>query len=147
MNLPVRKSLPHAIPHWVTEDSSYFITINCDPRNQNHLCLPDPDNKVLEAAKYNHENSIWHCRLILLMPDHLHAIINFPRDPGLQTTLSNWKKYLARTANITWQKDFFDHRLRDHHQLTEKTTYILQNPIRRGLCQKIEDWPWQYRGE
>jgi putative transposase len=81
------------------------------------------------------------------MPDHIHAIIIFPRDSGLQIIVSNWKKYLARTAKITWQKDFFDHRLRDDHELSEKADYILMNPIRRSLCERIEDWPWIYRGD
>jgi hypothetical protein len=40
---------------------------------------------------------------------------------------------------------FFDHRLRDHHQLQEKTEYILMNPVRKGLCERMEDWKWIYR--
>ena len=78
------------------------------------------------------------------MPDHLHAIIAFPRDPGMKPTVSEWKKYLARVHKISWQRDFFDHRLQNHHQEIEKMDYIHKNPVRKGLCERIEDWPWVY---
>ena len=147
MVLPVRKGLPHAVPQWVGDGSSFFITINCEPRGHNHLCRAGVGDQVLDAARYNHENHVWHCRLMLLMPDHLHAVIVFPREPGLQTVASHWKRYLARTARISWQKDFFDHRLRDHHQIEEKVSYMLMNPVRKGLCKRSEEWPWVFRGK
>ena len=67
---------------------------------------------LLAAMKFNHERFVWHCRLCLLMPDHLHAIIAFPREPGMQTTVKNWKKFVAGKHGEEWQRDFFDHRLR-----------------------------------
>jgi putative transposase len=144
---PVRKNLPHTVPNSVPENSPFFITINCEPRDHNHLCRAGTGDKILAAASHYHTISIWNCRLILLMPDHLHAVIHFPCHPPLQTIVSNWKKFLARTAAIRWQKDFFDHRLRDHHQLIEKMNYILMNPVRKRLCNRPEEWPWLFRGE
>ena len=81
------------------------------------------------------------------MPDHLHAVIAFPREPGMKTVVSNWKKYVALEFRVKWQRDFFDHRLRDQHELQEKMSYILMNPVRKGLCERAEDWVWVYRPE
>jgi len=78
------------------------------------------------------------------MPDHLHAIIAFPRELGMATTVKNWKKFVAEKYGVDWQRDFFDHRLRDHHELEEKTSYILMNPVRKGLCERAEDWKCVY---
>jgi len=78
------------------------------------------------------------------MPDHLHAIIAFSREPGMQTTIKNWKKFVAGKHGVDWQRDFFDHRLRDHHEVEEKTSYILMNPVRKRLCERAEDWLWVY---
>ena len=142
---PVRKRLPHEVPQWVSEGSFFFITINCEPRERNQLCRAGLGDTLLQAAAFYHEHLKWHCRLLLLMPDHLHGIIAFPLEPGMKTTLSDWKKYLARNHGVNWQRDFFDHRLRDHHELAEKTSYILMNPVRWGLCERAEDWPWVYR--
>jgi putative transposase len=51
----------------------------------------------------------------------------------------------ARLHDVSWQRDFFDHRLRDHHEETEKISYIRLNPVRKGLCERPEDWPWIYQ--
>jgi len=154
MDLPVRKRLPHTIPQWVAEGSWFFITIKCVPPGKNQLCQtpgahgvtrPTVGDAVLAAMRFNHEKRVWLCRLCLLMPDHLHAILAFPREPGMETVIKNWKKYVAGKHSVDWQRDFFDHRLRDHHELEEKTSYILMNPVRKGLCERAEDWTWVYR--
>jgi len=145
MDLPVRGCLGHEIPQWVQDGSFFFITINCVPRRKNQLCQGGIGDALLAAAAHNQEKLAWHCRLMLLMPDHLHAVIAFPREPGMQTVVTNWKRFLARQQKIEWQRDFFDHRLRDHHQEAEKIGYILMNPVRWELCERAEDWPWVYR--
>jgi putative transposase len=131
----------------VTEGSWFFITIKCVPQGKNQLCQANIGDGVLAAMAYNHDKLVWHCRLCLLMPDHLHAIIAFPCRPGMKMIISNWKKFVAGTLGVDWQRDFFDHRLRDHHELQEKTSYILMNPVRKGLCERAEDWVWIYRPE
>ena len=138
MALPSRKKLPHTIPQWVDDGSWFFITISCVPPGKNQLCRQNTGAAVLAAMKFNHEKLLWHCRLCLLMPDHLHAIIAFPREPGMQTTIKNWKKFVAGHHGVDWQRDFFDHRLRDHHELEEKTSYVLMNPVRKALCERAE---------
>ncbi len=145
MARPIRKKLPHEAPQGIPEGSFFLININCEPRGKNHLSRVGIGDTVLKAAACYHERFKWHCRLLLLMPDHLHGIIAFPREPGIKTTINEWKKYLAREHGVKWQRDFFDHRLRDHHQLEEKTSYVLMNPVRWGLCERAEDWPWVYR--
>jgi putative transposase len=145
MSLPVRKRLPHQVPQWVADGSFFFISINCEPRGRNHLARAGVGDAVLNAARFNHEQLVWHCRLMLLMPDHLHAILAFPHEPGMKTTVENWKKFLAREHGIAWQRDFFDHRLRSSNEETEKRDYILMNPVRKGCCERAEDWPWVYR--
>jgi|SRR6185369_7214598 len=139
-----RKKLPHAIPQWVSDGSWFFITIKCVPPGKNQLCQDVAGNGILAALKHNHDKLAWHCRLGLLMPDHLHAIIAFPQEPGMATTIKNWKKFTAGKCGIDWQRDFFDHRLRDHHELEEKMCYVRMNPVRKGLCTRPEEWPWMY---
>ncbi|MBA4150356.1 MAG: hypothetical protein H0X66_19775 [Verrucomicrobia bacterium] len=33
----------------------------------------------------------------------------------------------------------------NHHELDEKTSYILMNPVRKGLSERAEDWVWVLR--
>ena len=82
---------------------------------------------------------------MLLMPDHLHALVSFPTSKDMKVVLTEWKKYVARDSRISWQRDFFDHRLRNDESLREKEDYIRMNPVRAGLVNRPEDWPhiWQ----
>jgi hypothetical protein len=41
-----------------------------------------------------------------------------------------------------WQEESFDHVLRSNESFAEKLEYIRQNPVRRGLVQKSEDYRW-----
>ena len=41
-----------------------------------------------------------------------------------------------------WQKRYYDFNVRNHEQFVEKIHYIHQNPVKAGLCNRPEDWPW-----
>ena len=49
---------------------------------------------------------------------------------------------LLATSGPVWQEESFDHVLRSQDSLEEKLEYIRQNPVRRGLVQKPEDYRW-----
>jgi putative transposase len=79
------------------------------------------------------------------MPDHVHLILTFPEiGKRVQTTMSKWKEWTAKTLKIGWQRDFFEHRLRQDESFREKADYILANPVRVGLVEQLEDWPYVF---
>jgi REP element-mobilizing transposase RayT len=41
---------------------------------------------VLGSAKFYEARMRWHITLFLLMPDHLHALLSFPRDQSMSET-------------------------------------------------------------
>ena len=82
---------------------------------------------------------------VLLMPDHLHALVSFPTNKGMKTVVTEWKKYVAREFGIRWQRGFFDHRLRGDESLRDKEDYIRLNPVRAGLVSRPEDWPYVWQ--
>ena len=98
--------------------------------------------RVLEAARQYHERQRWHLHIIVLMPDHLHAIVSFPRQPGMSRTVASWKGYLRKELGIRWQSNYFVHRLLNDAEFVEKMHYIRMNPVRAGLAKTPDDWPW-----
>jgi len=48
-------------------------------------------------------------------------------------------------ASTIWQRGFFDHFLRNEESYGQKWNYVRENPVRAGLIQRFEDWP--YAGE
>jgi putative transposase len=146
MKISRRKSLPHKIPSWVDPQKEiYFITINCEERWENQLALPDVSERLLETVRYRQEKFLWWPYLFLLMPDHLHALLSFPPSgKPLKLVVSKWKEWTAKETGIVWQRDFFEHRLRQDESRREKADYILQNPVRKKLVSRPEDWPYVY---
>jgi REP element-mobilizing transposase RayT len=69
------------------------------------------------------ERDSWWVGFLLLMPDHLHALLSFPREKEMSKVVGNWKRYHARQNGVCWQDGYFDHRIRadgDGVQSTEK---------------------------
>ncbi len=79
--------------------------------------------KLRQAAKRYHELGHWWCELFLLMPNHVHALLRFPRDLGMAAVVGNWKRGTARFQGVKWQENFFDHRIRDQAEADEKWHY------------------------
>ena len=116
--VPIRKRLPHTVPSWVTCGTCYFITVCAMPKGRNQLASSTTADSIAESFKFNMERGIWWVNLLLVMPDHLHAMMRFPDDPGIRKSISDWKHYIYRTYRIEWQRDFFEHRLRDDENLS-----------------------------
>ena len=139
---PDRKTLGHRPPAWVKSGAIFFITICTHPRGLNQLCRPETSEYIFEALTHRQHNHHWHCRLCLLMPDHMHALIAFPANQSMQRVVRNFKEHTAKRGNINWQREFFDHRIRDADGLQLKANYIRQNPVRAKLTNHAESWPY-----
>lgn len=136
--------LPHVIPGWVREEAVFFITICCQRRGIDQLCDPVVADCLLEATAFRQRMGRWHVHLLLLMPDHLHALVSFPRTERMRRVISTFKEMTAKRAGIGWQRDFFDHRLRARESYEQKAAYIRMNPVRAGLVANPSDWPWKW---
>jgi REP element-mobilizing transposase RayT len=112
------------------------------PRGQNQLCRPDIGSALLQSAGHYHRVGRWWLKLILLMPDHLHALLAVPAGENLADVVRMWRGFQAKRHGIAWQTGFFDHRLRSGESEQQKTDYVLANPVRAGLVARTEDWPY-----
>jgi REP element-mobilizing transposase RayT len=82
--------------------------------------------------------------LVVLMPDHLHAILSVFGNRSLESTVSSWKRLTAKRLKILWQRGFFDHRLRSESSAQQKWNYVSMNPVRSGFVERPEDWPYRF---
>lgn len=146
MELPRRETLPHDVPAWVDPQKEiYFITINCEARSINQLALPKISEPLFETVRFRQQKFLWWPQVFLLMPDHLHALMSFPSSGrSFELIVRKWKEWTAKDLGIRWQRDFFEHRLRQEESRREKADYILQNPVRKHLVNRSEDWPFVY---
>jgi REP-associated tyrosine transposase len=89
----------------------------------------------------------WETGIYVIMPDHIHL---FAWPGKIEHDLDAWIRYWKSLATkrlgssaCSWQQCSFHHTVRSFESAEAKRDYILQNPVRRGLVQKTEDWPYQ----
>ena len=49
---------------------------------------------------------------------------------------------LGRSGDAFWQAESYDHWVRDAEEYRRITRYIEENPVKAGLVQRAEDYPW-----
>jgi len=136
--------MDHATPEWIRFEADYFVTICGKSRNVNQFCHPSLGSVILDSIRYRHGKGIWFCHLAVLMPDHVHLILGFPDVPRFSLIVGDWKRWLTKNHGVSWQENFFEHRLRQEESLGNKAEYILQNPVRAGLIREAKDWPYTW---
>ncbi len=134
--------LAHQTPAWVESGATYHIRISIERDYPLRLTDPKIGPALLDSARHYHEHTRWSCRLFLLMPDHLHALLTFHYDKDMGAIVASWKGYQTKRLGISWQGNYFDHRIRDRGELQKKAAYIRLNPVRKNLCLTEEAWPW-----
>jgi len=144
-----RKRLPHEIPPWVDPHKEiYFLTVNCRNRGLNQLAFPETGDLLFETVQYRQEKDLWWPHIFLAMPDHVHALMSFPlSEKPMKLIIEKWKEWTAKSIQIDWQRNHFEHRLRHDESRRQKAEYILQNPVRKKLVSQAEDWPFVYFAE
>ena len=138
----LKGKLYHKIPPWIEPGSRFHIRIRIGNISKVDLTTPVIAQALVSSINYYHEHMKWYAWLAVLMPDHLHAILSFPVRLSMSKVIGEWKKFHASLLHIEWQSNYFDHRLRNDEEYTEKAYYVRMNPVRAQLCLKSEDWPW-----
>jgi len=47
-----------------------------------------------------------------------------------------------RSTGAVWQDESFDRIIRAGEDIDEKCAYVVENPVRKGLVERAEDYPW-----
>jgi putative transposase len=101
-------------------------------------------SQILRASHEQYVEVLAYC----FMPDHLHLVAEGTRDDadGLEF-IRKAKQYSGyyhkqRFARRLWQKYGYEHVIRDDERLDRIIRYVLENPVRAGLVQRVEDYPY-----
>ena len=49
------------------------------------------------------------------------------------------------TLGQGWQREYFDRIMRLDEDIRRKAEYICENPVRAGLVERVDDYPWIWR--
>jgi putative transposase len=82
------------------------------------------------------------------MPDHMHALVDGTRaDSHFLKFVAMFKqrtafKHARHRGQALWQEGFFEHVLRSEDDVQGIAAYIVENPIRAGLCRDFSEYPF-----
>ncbi|MFQ3225927.1 MAG: REP element-mobilizing transposase RayT [Lentimonas sp.] len=124
-------------------DTRYFITLGTESRKTN-LTNPITASAILNTWRAQHSTGdfTFHCATI--MPDHIHWLCTLGTQLTLAQTISKFKsntKDVMEQAGLSWQRSYYDHRLRADDAMEPFSKYIFLNPYRKQLLTISQTWP------
>jgi len=142
-DLPNRKRPAHGVLFVDGQPTIIFDTV-CTKNRKPWLASAEIHTLLCEVWR---EATVWLMGRYMIMPDHIHF---FAAATETNIEYDNWVTYWKsqfskRHGNHDhrWQTDHWDTRIRKEEQYEEKWEYVRWNPVRRGLVEKPEDWPYQ----
>ncbi|HEV7684031.1 MAG TPA: transposase [Pyrinomonadaceae bacterium] len=84
----------------------------------------------------------------VVMSNHVHVLF-WPEAllPRVTKSIKGYtarkcNKLLGRTGETFWQDESFDHAVRNEAEFYRIKSYIERNPVKAGLVESPEEWPW-----
>jgi putative transposase len=103
---------------------------------------------LIQEIRRLHESGDVHSLAWVVMPDHLHWLIQLSEHWPLSKVVKTLKarsavvinRYLRRQGSL-WQRAFFDRAVRRDEDIRQIARYIVANPLRAGLVRGVGDYP------
>jgi putative transposase len=143
----------------------HFVTFGCNGKRK-LLSTPYSRQIVISVLSGLVKKNSVKVSAFAVMPDHVHAVLWFDGDNNLPTVMQVWKHlsahyliryfekfspdlltYLRSVQNgreITkiWTRKYYDYCIESEARFIQKLKYIHDNPVRKELVKKPEDYPW-----
>ncbi len=123
-----------------------FLTV-CTARRASILADSELVSLLTTAWR---EAEHWRVGHWVILPDHLHLFCapSSPASLPLANWVRHWKSSFAKRApsglrRPLWQGGFWDRQMRHGESYAQKWDYVQNNPVRHGLCNNPEEWPFQ----
>lgn len=97
---------------------------------------------LINTLKAEQELARTNTLAFVIMPDHLHWLMQLTSPTELAKILQSVKTLSAKQfGRPIWQSGFHDHALRKEEDVKAIARYIIANPLRAGLVERIGDYP------
>jgi|SRR5581483_3177516 len=130
----------------LTSATGYFITASTYQK----ACILQSDRMaglfIDVLYHYRAEHEYW-LHEFVVMPDHFHLLITpgAALERALQLIKGGFSYRAAKELGFRgkiWQPSYYDRRVRDEIEYGNFRDYIRQNPVKRGLAQRAEFYPY-----
>jgi putative transposase len=132
----------------------WFFTVNL--LNCKQTLLVDHIDVLRQAMAETRVKYPFGIDSIVVLPDHLHAVLTLP--PADADFSTRWRlikfrfaKSLPKSERIgavrrargergIWQRRFWEHLIRDDRDYARHIEYCYINPVKHGLVSRVRDW-------
>ena len=119
--------------------------------------LADPRlSEVVESCLRHWDGVRYRVVAYVIMPSHCHFVIDTaeyedgPRDGSVRASIMHSiKRHSAQQCNrllgrrgAFWQAESYDRVVRDVDELERIVSYVEWNPVKAGLCERPDRWPF-----
>jgi putative transposase len=138
MSRPLRICIPGAIYHLISRG------------NAREPIVRDDIDRVAFLRTLAHvvDRFGWLCHSYCLMDNHYHLVIETPQ-PNLPSGMRQLNSLHAQFFNRRYDRCGHLFQARYRSLMVEKDSYLLAvcryvvlNPVRAGICERPEEWPW-----
>jgi putative transposase len=134
---------------------TFFFTVVLEDRRSS--LLVEKITALRHAFRVTRTERPFKVDAIVILPDHLHAIMSLPE--GDSDFSGRWRKIKSlftrqvvvdgltakrnrRGEYSLWQRRFWEHTIRGETDFARHVDYIHFNPIKHGLVERVSDWPY-----
>ncbi len=97
---------------------------------------------AINVLKNQHDKKLFTCLCFVVMPDHLHCLLQLGGKRPLSAVVQQFKSQISKQlGGSLWQRGFHDRAIRKEEDLVAIARYIVANPLRAGLVKSIKDYP------
>lgn len=140
------------------KNSKIFITVVVNKRRK---LLIDKIELLRQAFKETKSKIPFEVDAIVILPDHIHMIIEPKEEKEYPNIIKSIKSYFSRQIDETkiedyeltqsrkekkekdiWQRRYWEHTITDEEDLIKHIDYIHYNPIKHGYVKKAKDWQY-----
>jgi REP element-mobilizing transposase RayT len=126
----------------------YYHVITCTADRRAFFADLNCGREVVQSIKRLENERITRSMAFVVMPDHVHWLMQLGQRKGLSACVASMKSFAARNINAKgfaqgpiWQKGYMDRAIRHEDQLVWVARYIVANPLRAGIVEHIGDYP------
>jgi len=110
--------------------------------------LNDSQNaSIVRTALEHFDGDRYRLLAWVIMPNHVHALIEQVTGHRLGGIVQSWKSYSAKQINkndggrgAVWAPDYYDRYIRNEVHYANAVAYIENNPVKAGLVANAADW-------
>jgi putative transposase len=138
--------MPWGLKRYQETRQLHFLTFSCYDRRPNFGTIGPREvfESALERVRFRYTLCVYG---YVVMPEHIHMLVNEPESETLAQAMQSLKQGVARRLALRahdsfWQERYYDFNVWSERKFVEKLRYIHRNPVERGLVTRPEDWAW-----